>query len=67
MPELAAGAVDACVWIAVAGMELEILGMNFGCVVAALAGAKIPGKGCLLPLSSKLLGFLNPQFFPCLP
>ncbi|KAG8084823.1 hypothetical protein GUJ93_ZPchr0010g8860 [Zizania palustris] len=38
-------------------MELEILGMNFGCVVAALADAKIPGKGCLLPLATKLLGY----------
>ncbi|KAG8080586.1 hypothetical protein GUJ93_ZPchr0007g6258 [Zizania palustris] len=38
-------------------MELEILGMNFGCVLAALADAKIPDKACLLPLASKLLGY----------
>ncbi|RLN35743.1 uncharacterized protein C2845_PM03G07240 [Panicum miliaceum] len=38
-------------------MELEILGMNFGCVLAALSDAKIPEKGCLLPLISKLLGY----------
>jgi mannose-P-dolichol utilization defect protein 1 len=38
-------------------MELEILGMNFGCVLAALSDAKIPDKGCLLPLISKLLGY----------
>lgn len=41
----------------VAAMELEILGMNFGCVLAALADAKIPDKDCLLPLISKLLGY----------
>ncbi|PWZ38310.1 Mannose-P-dolichol utilization defect 1 2 [Zea mays] len=41
----------------VAAMELEILGMNFGCVLAALSDAKIPDKGCLLPLISKLLGY----------
>ncbi|CAN6218794.1 unnamed protein product [Urochloa humidicola] len=38
-------------------MELEILGMNFGCVLAALSDAKIPEKDCLLPLISKLLGY----------
>uniref|UniRef100_A0A0D9WYS2 Mannose-P-dolichol utilization defect 1 protein homolog n=1 Tax=Leersia perrieri TaxID=77586 RepID=A0A0D9WYS2_9ORYZ len=38
-------------------MELEILGMNFACVLAALADGKIPEKGCLLPLASKLLGY----------
>jgi hypothetical protein len=38
-------------------MELEILGMNFGCVLAALADAKIPEKDCILPLASKLLGY----------
>ncbi|KAI4962920.1 hypothetical protein ZWY2020_024613, partial [Hordeum vulgare] len=38
-------------------MELEILGMNFGCVLSALADAKIPEKQCLLPLVSKLLGY----------
>ena len=38
-------------------MELEILGMNFGCVLSALADAKIPDKACLLPLVSKLLGY----------
>ncbi|OEL37069.1 Mannose-P-dolichol utilization defect 1 protein-like protein 2 [Dichanthelium oligosanthes] len=41
----------------VATMELEILGMNFGCVLAALSNAKIPEKDCLLPLISKLLGY----------
>ncbi|KAF8759213.1 hypothetical protein HU200_010242 [Digitaria exilis] len=41
----------------VAAMELEILGMNFGCVLAALSDAKIPDKDCLLPLISKLLGY----------
>jgi mannose-P-dolichol utilization defect protein 1 len=41
----------------VAAMELEILGMNFGCVLAALADTKIPDKDCLLPLISKLLGY----------
>ncbi|BAF21547.1 mannose-P-dolichol utilization defect 1 protein homolog 2 isoform X2 [Oryza sativa Japonica Group] len=44
--------------VAAAGtMELEILGINFGCVLAALADAKIPEKDCLLPLASKLLGY----------
>ncbi|KAL6854313.1 hypothetical protein ACP4OV_019216 [Aristida adscensionis] len=38
-------------------MELEILGMNFACVLASLSEAKIPDKGCLLPLASKLLGY----------
>jgi mannose-P-dolichol utilization defect protein 1 len=38
-------------------MELEILGMNFGCVLSALSDAKIPEKECLLPLVSKLLGY----------
>ncbi|TVU39301.1 hypothetical protein EJB05_12714 [Eragrostis curvula] len=38
-------------------MELEILGMNFGCVLAALSDAKIPEKDCILPLASKLLGY----------
>ncbi|KAL6639234.1 hypothetical protein ACP70R_022964 [Stipagrostis hirtigluma subsp. patula] len=38
-------------------MELEILGMNFACVLAALSDAKIPDKACLLPLASKLLGY----------
>ncbi|EMS52174.1 hypothetical protein TRIUR3_32226 [Triticum urartu] len=38
-------------------MELEILGMNFGCVLSALSDAKIPEKDCLLPLVSKLLGY----------
>ena len=42
---------------AMVAMELEILGMNFGCVLAALSDAKIPDKGCLLPLISKLLGY----------
>ncbi|XP_037453535.1 mannose-P-dolichol utilization defect 1 protein homolog 2-like [Triticum dicoccoides] len=37
--------------------ELEILGMNFGCVLSALSDAKIPEKECLLPLVSKLLGY----------
>lgn len=37
--------------------ELEILGMNFVCVLSALSDAKIPEKECLLPLVSKLLGY----------
>ncbi|GJN07461.1 hypothetical protein PR202_ga25294 [Eleusine coracana subsp. coracana] len=42
---------------AMGAMELEILGMNFGCVLAALSDAKIPEKDCILPLASKLLGY----------
>ena len=37
--------------------ELEILGINFVCVLSALSDAKIPEKECLLPLVSKLLGY----------
>ena len=37
--------------------ELEILGMNFVCVLSALSDANIPEKECLLPLVSKLLGY----------
>ncbi|XP_078162492.1 mannose-P-dolichol utilization defect 1 protein [Carex rostrata] len=36
---------------------MEILGMNFGCVLAALSDKRIPDKDCLLPLISKLLGY----------
>ncbi|KAJ3680489.1 hypothetical protein LUZ60_016767 [Juncus effusus] len=38
-------------------MEMEILGMNIGCVLAALNEKRIPDKECLLPLISKLLGY----------
>ncbi|WOL10782.1 hypothetical protein Cni_G19541 [Canna indica] len=38
-------------------MELEILGMNFGCVLGALSAWQFPEKDCLLPLVSKLLGY----------
>ncbi|KQK16286.1 hypothetical protein BRADI_1g28010v3 [Brachypodium distachyon] len=44
-------------WGDLGTMELEILGMNFGCVLSALADTKIPEKDCLLPLVSKLLGY----------
>lgn len=39
-------------------MELEILGMNFGCIIGSLSAGKFPGKGCLLPLISKILGYV---------
>lgn len=38
-------------------MELEILGMNFGCVLGALQAWEFPKKDCLLPLVAKLLGY----------
>ncbi|KAK8945836.1 hypothetical protein KSP40_PGU016533 [Platanthera guangdongensis] len=38
-------------------MELEILGMNFGCVLGALRDGKFPEKDCLLSLLSKVLGY----------
>ncbi|XP_059279375.1 mannose-P-dolichol utilization defect 1 protein homolog 2-like isoform X3 [Lycium ferocissimum] len=38
-------------------VELKFLGMNFGCVVAALSKGEFPEKDCLLPLISKLLGY----------
>ncbi|KAG6492067.1 hypothetical protein ZIOFF_047017 [Zingiber officinale] len=38
-------------------MELEILGMNFGCVLGALQEWEFPEKNCVLPLVSKLLGY----------
>lgn len=38
-------------------MELEILGMSFGCVLGALQAWKLPNKDCLLPLVSKVLGY----------
>ncbi|XP_020581734.1 mannose-P-dolichol utilization defect 1 protein homolog 2 [Phalaenopsis equestris] len=38
-------------------MELEILGMNFGCILGALGSGKLPEKDCLLPLLSKVLGY----------
>ncbi|KAL6013409.1 hypothetical protein ACLOJK_003907 [Asimina triloba] len=38
-------------------MELEVLGMNFGCVLRSLSEWRIPEKDCLLPLISKLLGY----------
>ncbi|ONK55890.1 uncharacterized protein A4U43_C10F2010 [Asparagus officinalis] len=39
-------------------MELEILGMNFGCILGPLSAGKFPTKDCLLPLISKILGYL---------
>lgn len=36
---------------------MEILGMNFGCVLSSLSAGNIPAKECLLPLISKLLGY----------
>ncbi|XP_072983256.1 mannose-P-dolichol utilization defect 1 protein homolog 2 [Typha latifolia] len=38
-------------------MEMEILGINFGCVLGSLTARQIPEKDCLLPLISKLLGY----------
>ncbi|PKU65678.1 mannose-P-dolichol utilization defect 1 protein homolog 2 [Dendrobium catenatum] len=38
-------------------LELEILGMNFGCVLGALSAGKFPEKDCLLPLLSKVIGY----------
>ncbi|PKA60139.1 Mannose-P-dolichol utilization defect 1 protein like 2 [Apostasia shenzhenica] len=38
-------------------IELELFGMNFGCVLAALGAGKMPEKDCLLPLLSKVLGY----------
>ncbi|XP_068643686.1 mannose-P-dolichol utilization defect 1 protein homolog 2 [Aristolochia californica] len=38
-------------------MELEILGMNFSCVLRSLSDSKFPHKDCWLPLISKLLGY----------
>lgn len=38
-------------------MELEILGINFGCILAALGDGKFPEKDCLLPLLSKVIGY----------
>ncbi|XP_077225433.1 mannose-P-dolichol utilization defect 1 protein homolog 2-like isoform X1 [Tasmannia lanceolata] len=38
-------------------MEMEILGMNFSCVVKSLGDGKFPNNECLLPLISKLLGY----------
>ncbi|XP_020261683.1 mannose-P-dolichol utilization defect 1 protein homolog 2-like isoform X2 [Asparagus officinalis] len=39
-------------------MELVILGMNFGCILGPLSAGKFPEKDCLLPLISKILGYL---------
>ncbi|KMZ68327.1 Mannose-P-dolichol utilization defect 1 protein [Zostera marina] len=38
-------------------MELEILGMNFGCVLQSLSNLSFPEKDCLLPLMAKVLGY----------
>ncbi|KAK1294287.1 hypothetical protein QJS10_CPA16g01210 [Acorus calamus] len=38
-------------------MEMEILGINFGCVLSSLGEGKFPEKGCLLPLISRILGY----------
>lgn len=38
-------------------MELELLGMNFTCVMASLAEQQLPKKDCLLPLIAKILGY----------
>ncbi|CAK9135358.1 unnamed protein product [Ilex paraguariensis] len=36
---------------------MELLGMDFSCVVGSLSNGKFPEKDCLLPLISKLLGY----------
>ncbi|KAJ8427192.1 hypothetical protein Cgig2_027938 [Carnegiea gigantea] len=36
---------------------MEIFGMDFGCVFGSLRHGRFPGKDCLLPLISKLLGY----------
>eukprot|EP00262_Sarcandra_glabra_P006464 TRINITY_DN1877_c1_g1_i1.p1 TRINITY_DN1877_c1_g1~~TRINITY_DN1877_c1_g1_i1.p1 ORF type:complete len:238 (-),score=26.64 TRINITY_DN1877_c1_g1_i1:226-939(-) len=38
-------------------MELEILGMNFSCVLRSLNVGKFPDNDCLVPLVSKILGY----------
>ncbi|KAJ8620286.1 hypothetical protein MRB53_028815 [Persea americana] len=38
-------------------MELEILGMNFSCVLKSLSDGNFPNRDCLLPLISKILGY----------
>ncbi|KAL4202724.1 hypothetical protein AMTRI_Chr02g265060 [Amborella trichopoda] len=39
-------------------MEMELLGMNFTCVFNSLAHGTFPHTDCLLPLISKVLGYL---------
>ncbi|KAG6535496.1 hypothetical protein ZIOFF_000496 [Zingiber officinale] len=41
-------------------MELEILGMNFGCVPGALQAWEFPEKDCLLPLVLEIVSSLPP-------
>ncbi|MQM08487.1 hypothetical protein Taro_041345 [Colocasia esculenta] len=38
-------------------MEMEILGINFACVLGSLRAGSFPDRDCLLPLISKLLGY----------
>jgi len=38
-------------------MELEILGINFTCLLASLSNGEFPHRDCLLPLLSKALGY----------
>eukprot|EP00252_Welwitschia_mirabilis_P013826 TRINITY_DN304_c0_g1_i1.p1 TRINITY_DN304_c0_g1~~TRINITY_DN304_c0_g1_i1.p1 ORF type:complete len:238 (-),score=29.07 TRINITY_DN304_c0_g1_i1:553-1266(-) len=38
-------------------MELEILGINFTCLLTSLSHGEFPQKDCLLPLMSKCLGY----------
>ncbi|XP_031496295.1 mannose-P-dolichol utilization defect 1 protein homolog 2 [Nymphaea colorata] len=38
-------------------MEVELLGMNFTCVLASLAERHLPENDCLLPLIAKILGY----------
>lgn len=39
-------------------MELQFLGIDFGCALESLRHSQFPEKDCLLPLISKLLGYL---------
>ena len=37
---------------------MKFLGMDFTCALSSLQSGQIPEKDCLLPLISKLLGYL---------
>ncbi|KAG6402527.1 hypothetical protein SASPL_134723 [Salvia splendens] len=39
-------------------IEMKFLGMDFTCALSSLQSGEIPPKDCLLPLISKLLGYL---------
>ncbi|XP_057794433.1 mannose-P-dolichol utilization defect 1 protein homolog 2 [Salvia miltiorrhiza] len=39
-------------------VEMKFLGMDFTCALSSLQSGEIPEKDCLLPLISKLLGYL---------